>query len=129
MSWLEILKNNDKEFDKNIKLSDIEQKKEDDNINEIDTNIKDIEEEFDKIYLDKIVDIKLELKEYIDLEALPFLNKNNYTDNNFYNFIKYNSENYFKLEVEIEKENDTYLESIELEENEIYDEYKDSIDY
>jgi hypothetical protein len=128
MSWLEILKKNDKEFDKNIKLSEINQEEED-NINEIDSNIKDIEEEFDKIYLDKIVDIKLELKEYIDSDALPFLNKNNYTDNNFYNFIKYNSENYFKLEVEIEKENELYLESIEIEDNEIYDEYKDSIDY
>lgn len=128
MSWLDILKKNDKEFDKNIKLSEIEQEEEN-NINEIDSNIKDIEEEFDKIYLDKIIDIKLELKEYIDCEALPFLNKNNYTDNNFYNFIKYNSENYFKLEVKIEKENEAYLESIEIEDNEIYDEYKDSIDY
>lgn len=127
MSWLEILKKNDKEFEKNIQSLEIHQ--EEDNINEIDSNIKDIEEEFDKIYLDKIVDIKLELKEYIDCEALPFLNKSNYKDDNFYNFMKYNSENYFKLQIEIEKENEEYLEAIEIEDNEMYDEYKDSIDY
>jgi len=118
MSWVDILKKNEKEFEVNIE-KDIEYK---DTPNIIyDPNIKDIDEEFDKLYSLKIYDIKFDFKEFIEESSLPFLNIKS-TNNLFIDFIKYNSTNYYNLEKKVNEENDKYLLEIhEEEEQEKYD--------
>ena len=114
MSWAQILKKNDKEFETGTSKNDI---LEEFNNNETDNSLLntddllDIDDEFDHKYFSKIVDLKIEFKEYIDFEALPFFNLNTNIDysNTFYDFIKNNSENYKKLVIEIENINEEYL--------------------
>ena len=120
MNWVNVLKKNDKEFQKEIKI-----KKEEPVIIVIDPNIKDFEDEFDIKYSSKIIDIKLEFKEYIENLCLPFLDKNrSFTDfsYNFNDFIKYNSKNLIKIKNKIEKENEEYLKEIEEDEENNYNE-------
>jgi hypothetical protein len=103
MSWINILKQNDKIIETNTNKVNNDQEIQELDIQE-DTNILDIDNEFDKIYFNTIVDIKLEFNDYIKDQCLPFLNKMNLTNYSFYDFIKYNSVNYDKLFVKIEKE-------------------------
>ena len=126
MSWVNILKKNDVDFQTSliIEQEDTLEIKIEDN----DPFIKDFNEEFDKIYNSKIIELKLEFKEYIEEEALPFLNKGNYTDYTFYDFIKENCYNLEKVKENVDKENEEYLESLEMEENEYYEDNKDQID-
>jgi hypothetical protein len=83
------------------------------NIYNIDINLIDIDDEFDHEYLSKITDLKLEFNEYINMECLPFLNKLNIKDYNFYDFIKYNSENYNNTIDKVNKENEEYIKLLE----------------
>jgi hypothetical protein len=118
MSWVDILKKNEKDFEVNIE-KDIEYK---DTPNIIyDPNITDLDEEFDKLYSLKIYDIKFDFKQFIEESSLPFLNLKS-TNNLFIDFIKYNSTNYYNLEKKVNEENDKYLlELLEEEEQEKYD--------
>lgn len=128
MSWLDALKKNDKEFEI---IAPIKEEVQEIIIEEPDYFIKDIEEEFEKIYGLKISDIKFDFKEYIENEALPFMNKtiyNNYNYNyyDFYDFIKNNCNNYYKVIKNVDKENKEYFELLKEEENELYDENKEN---
>jgi len=120
MNWAAILKKNDKDFDnKCIKLD----KKDDLEIDNykskyIDSNIKDINNEFDNMYSIKIMDLKYDFKEYINELALPFLDGTN--KNSFYNFIKNNCSNYKKLEKEINSTNDEYINEIQDQNDDIF---------
>jgi hypothetical protein len=126
MSWLDALKKNDKEFEKKIVDNTIIEE-----VLEINNELKDIEEEFDYTFSSTITDIKIDFKDYIERLALPFLDNdsaNLFTDRigvirnndfNFYDFIKYNSENFVKLSEKIEKENEEYEN--EMEEEDYYD--------
>lgn len=121
MNWASILKKNDKEFDtKCIKSNKSDDLEIDNNYKNkyIDTNIKDIDSEFDNIYSIKIMDLKYDFKEYINELALPFLDG---TDKNaFYNFIKNNCSNYTKLEKEINSTNEEYINEIQNQNDEIF---------
>jgi hypothetical protein len=115
MSWLDVLKKNDKEFEKKIVDNKVEE------VIEINNDLKDVEEEFDYTFNSTITDIKIDFVEYIERLALPFLDKNSINDINidnfsFYDFIKYNSENFIKLSEKIQKENEEYENEIEDEE-------------
>jgi hypothetical protein len=124
MSWSEILKKNNKDFEvKEINIID-------NNFNEcikdnLKDNLRDTDEEFERIYFSKITDIKIELSEYIRGECLPFLNKLHLdSDYTFHDYIKYNCKNLHKLEEKINKDNTEYLEELkkeEEEENNYYD--------
>jgi len=123
MSWVDILKKNEKDFEVNIE-KDIEYK---DTPNIIyDPNIKDLDEEFDKLYSIKIYDIKFDFKQFIEESSLPFLNIKS-TNNLFIDFIKYNSTNYYNLEKKINEENDKYLLEIKEEEEQEKNDY--SLEY
>ena len=124
MDWINILKKNDKDFEKETKKPDVEE-----TVFVInDPNIKNYEDEFDIKYSSKIIDIKLEFKEYIEELCLPFLDKNrSFTDvsYNIYDYIKYNCNNLIKIKNSVEKENEEYLkENEEFEENYNYDNYE-----
>lgn len=127
MSWVDILKKNDNEFETILSEENITIQEE--KVQIFDLNIKDLDEEFDKIYFDKILEIKLEFKEFIEEEAFPFLNIRNKADYNFYDFIKENSINLYNLKELVDKENNNYLIDIEAEENENYEENREFFEY
>lgn len=126
MSWLNILKKNDVEFQTSFVTK--EEEEIEIKIEEKDPFIKDFNEEFDKIYSSKITEIKFEFKEYIEEEGFPLFNERNDTDYTFYDFIKENSYNFGTVKESIEIENEEYLESLIIEEHE-YNEEKDYTDY
>jgi hypothetical protein len=126
MSWLNILKKNDKEFEI---ASPIKEEVQEIIVEEPDYFIKNIEEEFEKIYGLKILDIKFDFKEYIKNEALPFMNKtihNNYNFYDFYDFIKNNCTNYYKLIDRINNENKEYLDSLKEDDHDFFEEFKEN---
>jgi len=129
MSWADILKknHNDNEFQKELYKENIKDEiiYEENN----DQYIKNIDDEFENMYLNKIMDIKNDFKEYVDSQAFPFLNKNSHSLLNFYIFIKNNCFNLLKLEKIIEIENKEYLEDLENESIKEYEEYKEYCDY
>jgi len=119
-SWIDILKKNDKEFETKLKKDDIVE----DNIENIeDTNIKDVDDEFEREYSLIIHDIMFDFKEYIKQEKLPFMNKLNMTGKYLVeDFFKYFSTNYNNVKDKVEKENEEYLKELEEEENELVEE-------
>lgn len=116
MSWASILKSNSKEFETSLNIEE----KNEDNVEEHDPNILDVDDEFDNSYAINIYDIKFDFKLLIEEEYLPFLNQIFYNgeEYQFYEFIKYNSENYYKLCEKINEENDEYLKQLEADNDE-----------
>ena len=115
MNWLNAIKKNDSEFNNYIEKKEIiiPDKK----VFIIDLNIKDPDEEFELLYNNKIIDLKLEFLEIINNEGLPFLNNKkilNNIYNKFFDFIKYNSKNYDNVIKNVEKQNIEYLNQTEL---------------
>ena len=124
MSWLDILNKNNTEFQVNL-LVDKEEVQEIFN-EEPDYFIKNVDEEFEKIYNIKIIDIKFDFKEYIQNEQLPFMNKTpDVGKYDFYDFIKNNCKNYYKVDKNVEKSNKEYFDYLKNEENEILEEIKE----
>lgn len=126
MSWANILKKNDKEFETSL---NIEEEKNEEDVEEHDPHILDVDDEFDNSYAINIYDIKFDFKVLIEEECLPFLNKIFYNgeEYQFYEFIKYNSENYYKLSEKVEDENAEYLKQLETDYEE--DELNDDLYY
>ena len=122
MSWATILKKNDKEFETSL---NIEEDKNEEDVEEYDPHILDADDEFDNSYAINIYDIKFDFKLLLEEEYLPFLDKKffNGEEHQFYEFIKYNSENYYKLSEKVEEENAEYLKQLEAdyEEDELTD--------
>jgi hypothetical protein len=123
MSWASILKTNDKEFETLLKNEGEILK---DDIEEYDHHILDVDDEFDHKHAINIYDIKFDFKLLLEDECLPFLDKKFYNgeEYQFYEFIKYNSENYYKLSEKVDEENAEYLKQLEndYEEDELNDE-------
>ena len=118
MNWAGILKKNNKDFE-TVKEKNIDNNEEQNMKDDTTDDLRDIDDEFERIYFSKITDIKLELIEYIREERLPFLNRINIdSDYFFYDYIKYNCKNLYKLEETIKRENEEYLEELKKEEEE-----------
>ena len=130
-SWLNILtnKNTDKEFetkyvkksDENIEVSDFEEPL-------YSNQLRDYDEEFDRIYETIINDLHFDFKTLIEDECLPFMDihpcliKN--LDNTFYEFIKNHSYNYSAIIDNVNIINDEIINEYE-NNNEYYDEQQD----
>ena len=112
--WSDIIKKNDKEFEnKNIKKND--------NIEKpiLKYNLKDHDEEFEFIFNKVIVNIKVDFEDYINNRSFPFMDNNlNLKSYNFYDFLKYNSQNYINIINKIEQENNEYTNDAEKEDEE-----------
>jgi len=123
MSWTSILKSNDKEFETSL---NIEEEVIEDDIEEHDPRILDVDDEFDNKHAINIYDIKFDFKLFLEEECLPFLDKKffNGEEYQFYEFIKYNSENYYKLSEKVDQKNAEYLKQAEneYEDDELNDE-------
>ena len=130
LSFLEIAKlNKDKVIKKEIV---IENKEEEDNEyldnnyldndyldNEGDINIKNADTEFEKEYNMKIIDIKVDFLELVrkNYNYSFFFNKQyNTSKYNFYDYIKYCSNNYYDVIKKTNKDNDEYIKLLEEEE-------------
>ena len=122
MSWVNILKKNDKEFEKSEETKiTIENEK----VHIYDPNILILEDEFEYLYLNKIVNIITEFKDYIYEDFLPFFQCQFKDDKyNLYDFIKYNCIEYYDLSDKVNKENELYLKELEeLNDDDYYEEY------
>jgi hypothetical protein len=114
MSWLDILNKNDNEFETTFREEEILEN----DVDEIDPKILNVDDEFDHYYGVNICDIKFDFKLLIEENDLPFLDKllfdfNNNNGYDFYDFIKYNSKNYYDLLEKINDENEQYLKQNE----------------
>ncbi len=90
--------------------------------------LKDIDDEFNYLYFSKINSIKIDLQTYISENAFPFfdkmLNLQRNIEYNFFDYIKYNSKNFYK----IKEEADEYNKKL-IEEEENYDMDYDTYDF
>lgn len=119
MNWIDILKKNDKEFEK---LEKIIQIVEEEKSCIYDPNILILEDEFENLYLHKIINIITEFKSYIHEDFLPFLNKPNLNKYNFYDYVKENCIEFYNLTDKVNNENELYLKELEeTNEEEYYD--------
>lgn len=121
MSWIEILNKNDKEFNTGIDNTLIQEEVIEEDIYSA-LILKDAENEFDRLYLSKITEIKCDFQDYLVDNALPFLDKLNFNNYGFYDFIKETSYNYYKVKEMVDKENDEIKnEEDEMNDDELYD--------
>jgi hypothetical protein len=122
LSFLEIAKlNKDKVIKKEIVIE-----KEDDNDEyldneclEDDINIKNPDTEFEKEYNMKMIDIKVDFLEFVrkNYNYSFFFNKQyNTSKYNFYDYLKYCSNNYYDVIKKMNKDNDEYIKLLEEEE-------------
>jgi hypothetical protein len=122
LSFLEIAKlNKDKDVKKEIIIENKEQEEEYSDEEEFDDiNIKNADIEFDEKYNSKIADIKIDFLEFIRKNYIyrVFLNNqyNNRSKYNFFDYIKYSSNNYYDIIKKTNKENDAYIKILEEEE-------------
>ena len=119
--WIDILKKNDKEFQTEIKKDDVIINE----TNEVveDFNIRDPDDEFENEYSLIIHDIMFDFMEYIKNKHLSFMNKTNMTGKYLtIDFFKKFTTNYKDIKNRVEKENEEYLQEVEEEENELYEE-------
>jgi hypothetical protein len=118
MSWASIIKKNNKKVSEVPKELVVEEQGD---VLEYNDNLLEYDDEFDKKYSLKMLDIKFEFREYINDLVLPFLdnNKMNIDINkiNFYDFIKNNCENYNKIIRDVDKLNDDYENELETNNN------------
>jgi hypothetical protein len=125
MDWLNAIKKTNCEFKNYIeKKQNIVPEK---NLYIVDLNIKDPDEEFELLYGNKIIDLKLEFIELINHESLPFLNNEKILNNNykFFDFIKYNSKNFENVIKNVDIHNNEYLNQNEISDEEnLNDQYE-----
>jgi uncharacterized NAD(P)/FAD-binding protein YdhS len=112
MSFKDILNKNNKKFETKSKVDN----KSIDNIVYYNPELKDYDEEFDRIYDLKVYDLRFDFGEFIKDQCLPFLDKTHNFNYSFYDFIKNNSENYLEIIEIVDKDNEIYLKELEEEE-------------
>lgn len=130
MSWVNILKKDNKEFDKPIVL---EEKKE--NIIEeyINPWYKDPDEEFEYEYSNKVTDIVIDFDDFLAKNFLPFndkcvLDKTFNLNYRFHDFIKYHSKQYEKICKHVTEYNNDIDREIEEENKKLEEEDDDDFD-
>ena len=128
----EVKTNNENIYEKqNIKNNSIEEYyDEEDEEYEIDNNIINADDEYDKLYNQKNIDIKIDLLKFVRSNLFKFFNNTyNTSKYNFQDFMKYCSINYYQTLDYVEKENNKYYnlllekEKQKEEEEKIMDEY------
>ena len=103
MNWSEVAKKNkDKKQKKIVVQEEIKEKVEYNPYSEL--NFKDVDDEFDYKYLDKMTDISIEFRDFISNNYLPFMDKRININYDIYDLIKDHSYEYEKEMEEIRKE-------------------------
>lgn len=115
-SWSDMIKNKSTDEKKKQVKSVLNKKTEYDNVDYQffrTYGLKNVEEEYDYKYADRIGEIIVEFRDL--LSNYKAYNISNKFGNNLYNFIKYHSNNYDRLIEEVEKYNDNLEEELEKE--------------
>jgi hypothetical protein len=120
ISFLEIAKlNKNNNVKKEVIIENKEKEEEDSSEEELD-DIKNADIEFDEKYNSKITDIKIDFLEFIRKNYIyrVFLNNqyNNMSKYNFFDYVKYSSNNYYDIVKKTNKDNDAYIKLLEEEE-------------
>lgn len=118
MNWAKIASSNKDKIQEKIKKEPIiEQEKELDPYSIL--NFKDVEEEFEYKYLDKMTDISIEFRDFIYKNYLPFMDKNVFVNYTLYDFIKNNSVEYNNTIRMVESYNQGLIDDYNKEQEEI----------
>lgn len=124
MDWVSIVsKNKDKIQEKIKKNQIVEQEKEFDPYSIL--NFKDIDEEFEFKYLDKMTDISIQFRDYIYKNYLPFMDKSVFVNYTLYDFIKNNSVEYSNTIKIVENYNQELIDEYNKEQEELEKELED----
>ena len=124
MDWAKIAsKNKDKE-QVNIKKEEKIETKIIENPYSI-LNFKDVDEEFEFKYLDKMTDISIEFRDFIYKNYLPFMDKNVFVNYTLYDFIKNNSVEYENTIRMVENYNQELIDDYNKEQEELEKELED----
>lgn len=124
MDWAKIAsKNKDKEQVKIKKEEKIETKIIENPYSIL--NFKDVDEEFEFKYLDKITDISIEFRDFIYKNYLPFMDKNVFVNYTLYDFIKNNSVEYENTIRMVENYNQELIDDYNKEQEELEKELED----
>lgn len=124
MSWSSVLKKN----------ADIEQKKVKENKKIVENNdfdpykdlcFKDIDEEFEYQYLNRMTNISIDFRDYISKNYLPFMDKHIPIKYTIYDFLKNNSEELFKTTKKVTDYNEELINEYNKEQEEIMKELED----
>ena len=113
MSWSGITKAYCPPQKKEVKKVEIKK----DDVPERDILLKNIDDEFDYFFFGKINSINIDFKSYISENAFPFFdnlsNIHRHVEYNFFDYIKHNSSNFYKLKQEVEEYNRNIIEEEE----------------
>ena len=124
MDWAKIAnKNKDKEQVKIKKEEKIETKIIENPYSIL--NFKDVDEEFEFKYLDKMTDISIEFRDFIYKNYLPFMDKNVFVNYTLYDFIKNNSVEYENTIRMVENYNQELIDDYNKEQEELEKEHED----
>lgn len=124
MNWAKIaIKNKDKEQVKIKKEEKIETKIIENPYSIL--NFKDVDEEFEFKYLDKMTDISIEFRDFIYKNYLPFMDKNVFVNYTLYDFIKNNSVEYENTIRMVENYNQELIDDYNKEQEELEKELED----
>lgn len=124
MSWSSVLKKN----------AHIEQKKVKENKKIVENNdfdpykdlcFKDIDEEFEYQYLNRMTNISIDFRDYISKNYLPFMDKHIPIKYTIYDFLKNNSEELFKTTKKVTDYNEELINEYNKEQEEIMKELED----
>jgi hypothetical protein len=106
-SFLDALKDNDKDFEVKREEKKVEMEVEEPSF---EYNFKDIDDEFNHEHNYDLICVKTDFMEYLRYNYLPFLNNYmNKTEYTFMNFMKYNCNNYYKLADDVNKYNEELI--------------------
>ena len=83
-----------------------------------DLMFKDVDEEFDFAYCDKVTDISIEFRDFISKNYLPFMDKIINVQYTLHDFIKYNSNEYIKIQNQVTDYNNELIDDFEKEQEE-----------
>lgn len=118
MSWAKIASSNkDKIQEKIKKEAIIKEEKKYDPYSIL--NFKEVEEEFEFKYLDKMTDISIEFRDFIYRNYLPFMDKNVFVNYTLYDFIKNNSVEYENTIRMVENYNQELIDDYNKEQEEL----------
>lgn len=124
MSWSSVLKKN-----AHIEQPKVKEKKkivENNNFDPYqDLYFKDIDEEFEHLYLNKMTNISIEFRDYISKNYLPFMDKHIPIKYTIYDFLKNNSEEFLKTTKKVTDYNEELIKEYDKEQEEIMKELED----
>lgn len=118
MTWLDIIKKNNKEF----KIEKKEEKQEEIIVESHNYIYQNVDVEFDHLYNIQLTDIKQDFIEYINHLCYPFMDNSFHLGYNIFDYMKQHSCEYSKVIEQVEQVNKDIDKEIEEEQKEMEEE-------